>query len=323
MTRSSIVGFRILVATLGLCAGCSQQQEPAVSSGVGTVDNGGGSDQPGGGDDNPANDDGTDTWGGNVIGSDPGGGSLEQLGCDKMDIIFVVDNSLSMTDEQQSLAESFPRMIEVLDRFKDGVLDYRVAVTTTAFPVELFGMQVTEAAQGAFIQPSGFDRPWLERTDPDLATHFSTIATVGTGGSFQEQPLKAALAAVRERVMDGKNQGFRRPDALLAIVLLTDEDDSSGASSVLPIPGLAMLDPVEQYVQGFDQVTGHRSRWAVSVIAGDSSCGQGATNALRLQQFVDQVGANATFSSICQGDLSKPLDDALNTFTFACDAVVF
>lgn len=321
MTRSLIVGFPILAAVLGLCAGCSQQPQAAVSPGAG-----GGANQPGGGGDGQGNDEGTGSWGGNVTGEDPAtgqGGSSGELGCDKMDIVFVIDNSPSMVDEQQSLAESFPRMIEVLDRFKGGSLDYRVAVTTTAFPLEVFGMQVSDAAQGAFVQPSGVDRPWLERHDQDLAGKFSTIATVGTDGSFQEQPLKAALASVRERVMDGKNQGFRRGDSLLALVLLTDEDDSSGAAPVLPIPGLAMLDPVDDYVQGFDRVTGDRSRWAVSVIAGDSMCGESAQNAQRLQQFVSQVGTNATFSSICQGDLSEALEDALNTFTFACDAVVF
>ena len=40
-------------------------------------------------------------------------------------------------------------------------------------------------------------------------------------------PLYAAELALVDRVADGTNAGFRRDDALLAIVILTDEDDCS------------------------------------------------------------------------------------------------
>ena len=40
-----------------------------------------------------------------------------------------------------------------------------------------------------------------------------------------------------------------------------------------------------------------------------------------MQEFVGQTGDTAVFSSICEGDLSTALSDALDTFTAACEAL--
>src|SRR5215211_2581959 len=48
--------------------------------------------------------------------------------CEKMDVLFVIDNSGSMGQEQTNLIANFPAFITVLN---NSGLDYRVAVTTT------------------------------------------------------------------------------------------------------------------------------------------------------------------------------------------------
>ena len=60
---------------------------------------------------------------------DGGGGTVDALGCSKMDLLFVIDNSGSMGQEQTNLIANFPAFIAVLEA---SGLDYRVAVTTTA-----------------------------------------------------------------------------------------------------------------------------------------------------------------------------------------------
>jgi hypothetical protein len=67
------------------------------------------------------------------------------------------------------------------------------------------------------------------------------VAQTGTGGCGYEQPLEAMLKALTPSTSatrffegttghaDGPNAGFVRPDSLLAIVHLTDEDDCSAA----------------------------------------------------------------------------------------------
>ena len=71
----------------------------------------------------------------------------------------------------------------------------------------------------------------------DIADAFSCIAALGTGGcGFEHQ-----LASVRHALggdADGvppENQGFLRDDALLAIVLITDEDDCSAPDGHRPL----------------------------------------------------------------------------------------
>jgi hypothetical protein len=65
---------------------------------------------------------------------------------------------------------------------------------------------------------------------------------------------------------DGTNTGFHRPDALLGIVFLTDEEDCSYEQSVTLGFGQslcdAQLEPVANYVQFLDGFAGNRTRWA-------------------------------------------------------------
>ncbi len=264
--------------------------------------------------------------GGASGGRNAGGNSF--VGCNKMDVLFVIDNSGSMAEEQMNLAANFPKFIEVLNTFHESKLDYRVGVTTTSFPTKFLGITVGTGEEGALLKSASMTHPWLERTDPNVSETFTTIATVGVDGSGQEQPLKAAQAAVTTRVADQSNAGFLRPDALLAVIILTDEDDGSAGDPQMtgglpiPLPGTDL--PVTDFITTFDMVTGARERWAAAVIAGDkapmcSSTFGNANYASRLLDFVKQTGSNAVFSSICDGDLSKSLEVALDTFADACD----
>ena len=301
---------------------------------------------PGAGPDaGPWADAGTPGGGGDVADAAPGG-------CAEMDILFVVDDSLSMGEEQTNLAANFPGFIDVLEQrygSNGAPIDYRVAVTTTGrsvdytvsypigYPSGPTNIPVsTQGANGAFLDDPacGPPRRWLERGDGDVTGVFSCQAQVGTRGPNLEMPLLATELAFVDRVADGTNAGFLRPNALLAIVILTDEDDCSRRDDNFVIgsffsdicstePG---FDDVGRHIDTLDTVAGGRERWAVAVIAGPgpgicvSEFGD-AFEGRRLRQFVGGVGDNAVFSSICQGDLASALDDALDTFGEACQAL--
>ena len=68
------------------------------------------------------------------------------------------------------------------------------------------------------------------RTTPNLATTLGCRANVGTGGPSFEMPLLMAKWALAERVKTGRTPGFLRDDALLGVVMLTDEDDGSSTA---------------------------------------------------------------------------------------------
>src|SRR5262245_1859643 len=174
-------------------------------------------------------------------------------------------------------------------------------------------------------------RPWIEKADLDPAATFSCVATVGTGGPSDEMPLSAMRDAFEERVTDGTNAGFHRPDALLGVVFLTDEEDCSYEQSVAlgfaQSLCSAQMEPVGNYVSVLAAFAGNRSRWAIAAIAGPgpgacSSTFGNADEATRLKAFVQQTGTNATMSSICDGDLSIGLAQALALFESACGDII-
>ena len=275
--------------------------------------------------------------------------------CDKMDILFVVDDSGSMGEEQTNLGANFPRFVAVLDDYiaaSGAPLDYRVGVTTTSKPLTTVIFppsgspvpvmrDVADGPRGALLTGRGCEmtQPWLERGEPDVAARFACVANVGTDGALIEMPLLMWELALTERVADGTNAGFLREDALLAVVILTDEDDCSNdadlieirsddsSSSVGPIdrcdPSSMNLVALDRVLMTVDTLKADRGRWAVAVIAGPgpgpcSSEFGTAQDAVRLREFIDRVGPNAVLSSICEGDLAAPLMQALDTFDAAC-----
>lgn len=268
---------------------------------------------------------------------DPPPGEKKQ--CNQMDIIFVVDDSGSMSEEQSNLAANFPMFAQVLSTYttpEGDPIDYRVAVTTTGRDMQytVQGISFSEDGDnGAFKSNCGLSKSYLEPTDANMSGTLACRANVGTSGPGIEMPLLMSKWALSERIMDGTNAGFLRDEALLGVVYLTDENDASTdtnnwtitISSPDPMPTWHAADQVEF----FDQLKGHRSRWAAGVIAGDGNCTSSfgdAVDAARLKEFVDLANGNgttqATFSSICSGDLTSSLQNILATFQAACGNIL-
>lgn len=275
----------------------------------------------------------------------PGAGSGEPQQCNKMDIVFVVDDSGSMAEEQNNLATNFPMFANLLSSYttpEGEKIDFRVAVTTTGrditYTIDL-GMgfppqtQSEDGDNGAFRNNCGSQKRFLDNTDTNMAQTLACRANVGTSGPGFEMPLLMSKWALSERVTDGTNAGFLRNDALLAIVYLTDENDSSTTENNWTI-GINGGDPQPNYnpadhVQFLDTLKGHRSRWAAGVIAGDGNCTSSfgdAVDAARMKEFVNlansQGTTQATFSSICSGDLTSSLQQILGTFQAACGGIL-
>ena len=241
--------------------------------------------------------------------------------CKKMDIVFVVDNSGSMKEEQVNLAANFPKFVQVINDYKTKSgeqLDYRVAVTSSDDGKEKGKFGATRAPAAPAGCSAGPAKPWLERADGDVASAFGCRAQYGTTGDNIERVIESALLGVTARIADGSNTNngasFIREDALLAFVMITDEDE--GGTENEP------KRPVSQYPAEFDKVKGERGRWAAAAIAGPNACtsaGLGkAAEAKRVKDFITGVGKNGVFSSICTGDLTTGLTEALAKFDEAC-----
>jgi len=300
-----------------------------------------------------SNDDGTSgNAGSGTDGGGSGGGGSEfadaapAQACEKMDILFVIDNSGSMDEEQSNLIANFPGFAQLIENYLTAsgqALDYRIAVTTAGrdvsytLSVPIIGQNIpfTESGDnGVFRGGCGLDRQWIEKADGNVASTFACRADVGTGGPGAEMPLLGLEWSLGRRVEDGTNAGFLREDALLAVVMITDQDDCSreddgftidGSRPSCYAPNDTGILPLSHYLDVLDTVKGGRGRWASAVIAGPgpgsctSSFGE-AAEAERMIDFVNQAGENSRLSSICSGDLTSALGQALDTFEAACNS---
>ncbi len=175
------------------------------------------------------------------MGGTAGDGPGTDEPCTKVDLLFVIDNSGSMQNEQAALVASFPGFVAGMRAELADVLGYNVGITTTDVfeahlpPLcEIMGTLVTSTddAGGDSSQmdcgPYVSGRRYMTEED-DLATKFACAATVGTRGNPTERPVEALLAALSPDLTapGGCNEGFLRRDALLVVVVITDERDKT------------------------------------------------------------------------------------------------
>jgi len=159
---------------------------------------------------------------------------------DKVDVLFVVDNSGSMSEEQQGMAQNFAAFLSWAQQ--NGV-DYHIGVTTTGIEEAPGGWAVCGGGAnggeaGRLFPVDGSSPRVITPSTPNAAAVFSYNVQVGIC-HWDEQGLEAAYRALsaplvnnaddpRTAAPNDGNLGFLRDDAKLAVVFISDEDDSSG-----------------------------------------------------------------------------------------------
>lgn len=133
---------------------------------------------------------------------------------EQVDVLWVVDNSCSMSDDLQIVSQNFSSFIQV---FVDLGLDYQMGVITTDMDTPEYSGQLV----GPYITPS----------TPDPIGTFVSQIDLGSAGSASEVGFEAIQAALTDPLLSGTNAGFMREDAALAAIVVTDEDNSSFQSA--------------------------------------------------------------------------------------------
>jgi len=161
---------------------------------------------------------------------------IGQGGVSAVDVLFVIDNSGSMAQEQDNLAVQIPSLVRDLasppDDDGDGSPDWnaaeelRIGIVTTdtgTGSLTVDGSGCVAGGDGGALQGGVFT--WREGDDPDAFAEGvrAAVAGLGTSGCPWEQPLEAAARAI-ERAGE---TGFPREDGLLALIVVTDEEDCS------------------------------------------------------------------------------------------------
>jgi hypothetical protein len=133
----------------------------------------------------------------------------------KVDIVFMADDSSSMAVFQRGLSAQMNAMVSTLNSMG---MDYHIAVTTSSVGTGFTG--------GKFVGSPKY----LTNTTANIASLLTSRLLVGQSGSDLEQGLSSLKTALSPTNLSGENAGFLRSDALLAIIVLSNEDDYSAGS---------------------------------------------------------------------------------------------
>jgi hypothetical protein len=138
----------------------------------------------------------------------------------KVDVLWVIDNSFSMDPLQANLVSNFSQFINT---FQSRNFDFNMTFTTTdAYLSEANFRNDPSFAlirDGAGSNHSGFF--YISPSTPNLVQNFVTNATQGSLGSGDERAFSSMLDAMKNPA----NMGMLRKGAFLAVIILSDEDD--------------------------------------------------------------------------------------------------
>ena len=183
----------------------------------------------------------------------------------RADIMFVIDNSGSMNDDQANLSANISDFISALD--STGA-DYQIGVITT--------------------DSASFVGDVVTFHDADRVTELANQVSMGTYGSAYEKGLQYAEEATSSGGDATAASGFIRDDSIFSIVFVSDEDDFSTGS-------------VSDYVTHFESLKSNPDESMVHAIVGDDPGGCGSASAgTRYVDTADQTGG--LFFSICDTD---------------------
>lgn len=294
---------------------------------------------------------------GNMTADD--GGNM--AGCDKVDFLFVIDNSGSMSDEQLNLIASFPQFIQTIQDTLDEAQDYHLMVIDsdawvyaqcpllcgfgTCLVNPEFECGVTEPLECEDILGAGVTHPrgaqssnadcdfstgarYMDTTEPDLGATFECAARVGTGSTDDpEKPMEAMVAAVTPNTPAWAcNDGFLRDDAILVVTFITDEDDDPSDGSGGTVDG---------WRQALISAKGGDPNAVVVLgLFGDgdqpgSICppfnpdaASGAEPSPRLREFVTSWGDRGIPGSVCAASYQSFFQDAVAVIDTTCDEFI-
>ena len=220
-----------------------------------------------------------------------------------VDMLFVIDDSMSMMDEQEQLGIWSSELFDVLS--SSGELpDLHIAVTSSSIAIpgleqcpRTGGLHVGTAVleKTRFLSDVASDSGRVRNYTGTLTDTFAKMAKVGDSGCGFEQPFKAARSALT-------TQGFLRDDALLLVVFVTDEDDCSSMSG-----DAVFADPYTDASSTLGTLTSYRCfEHGVRCYDGKGSRAFGARNNCRADETSRYVQSVSEFADHLKGLKQDP-----------------
>ncbi len=249
------------------------------------------------------------------------------------DILFVIDNSGSMSEEQALLQSGFPSFTSALNTYSGGTLDWHVAITSTDIATAGAGKQ------GDLVAFSGMPAGtyYLDNTMDITAANAAFQATVmlGIAGSGDERGIAGARMTAQRELTASTTRGFMRTDTPFSVIVLSDEDERSSQDPTNPqyvpleaidqpanfIPGIQALDTLSTIPK---TITFH------SIVTSTQACLDGPGTNMGTTYMALSGLTNGIVGDICaltqtyQNQLNSLAVNIVNeakTYTLPCNSV--
>ncbi|MCB9688881.1 MAG: VWA domain-containing protein [Alphaproteobacteria bacterium] len=210
--------------------------------------------------------------------------SFVQVPLPGVDLLLVIDDTASMAQEQAALGD---QLVALLDDLDAAELSWQLGVVTT----DMSGDEAGWLRGSPYV---------LTPNTPDRATAFADAVAVGTLGGGPEAGLAAAVQALSLAADGGPNAGFRRDDALLHVLFVSDVDDQSEAW-LGDDPAAGFLDVLSAEAAR----TGRPARASGLVGPVPSGCSSTSGTARPAERYEQVVAASGGVQvSICEPDFT-------------------
>jgi hypothetical protein len=239
----------------------------------------------------------------------------------KADVLVVVDNSGSMSEEQANMASRFGTFLDILNG-----LDWQVGIVTTDVSAD----EVRK--DGRFLEISGNAGQFILSSAMPLAdakTQFgATIQRPSSEGSGYEQGIRATYRAV-ERAFDAAsvtasapNRSFFRSGAALSVLVVTDADETSPAGTLISNTPAGLVSLIQNKFGSSKQFSFH----SIIVKPGDRACARAFNNEGPGNAYASLSSlTGGVIGSVCAADYSSQLTamgravvDAVRSVTLTC-----
>lgn len=280
------------------------------------------------------------------------------IGCD-IDFLFVVDNSGSMRDEQANLARSVPKFIKTMTQEIENLESYHIGVTSTdegffngpaaggpckqlgGLVIRTLAVDLDDAGSGPGTGGSKDCGPYANgknfMTSKDkLGEAFTCAARIGTLGNGDERPMDAMIAATGPQLAESGacNEGFLRKDAILVVVVITDEEDDKTPNED-GAPQGSNGDP-SSWHKTLLQLKDNRPEYLVVLsligLPEPNECSEthqtgkvpnltfeGAEISPRLKAFTELFGDRGFVGDVCAPDYDPFFQEAVKMLDLACE----
>lgn len=167
----------------------------------------------------------------------------------EIDFLFVIDNSGSMMTSQQHLAAEIPIF---LNKLLNKNIDYRAAVTTTDAFISIFK---NDFKLSEFKDGNSSDGPSGARVVTNKTPHAAEVLMRNLRQGIEGSGDERAFSSFEAALVNPLNSSFRRKNAHLSIIILSDEDDSSH-NSLSFVEDYSQFSPVADSIDFLDRYTG-------------------------------------------------------------------